>query len=347
MTAISPFSEAKSYTPRETQELRGVQMVALFSTPAAEYEAARSAAALFDRSDRGLLVLTGDDRRTWLHNLLTNSVTTLEEGTGNYAFAVNVQGRILFDLNTLCLPEALWLDLDQLAMAVAAAHFDRHLFTEDVRIENASGQYARLGCSGRGAADLARGLGVNNLSALPALGHVPLQEGTRLVRHDFTGVPGFELIVPRGQAAAWWDSLAQLGARPTGYRTLDLLRIEAGIPWLGCDLDGQVLPPETGQMERAVSHRKGCYLGQEIIERMRTRGVLARRLVQLRTAEGKGLTLPAPLVRDDLEVGRITSLVPHPTKPYWPGLGYLKTSVTGYAEITAGHPPRAVTITST
>jgi folate-binding protein YgfZ len=346
VAAISPFSEARNYAPREIHDIRGVRMAALFDTPAAEYDAARSAPLLFDRSDRNLLVLTGTDRQPWLHNLVTNSVTALEEGGGSYAFALNVKGRILFDLNILCLPDVLWLDLDQLAVPVAAAHFDRHLFTENVKLENASGQYARLGCCGRGAADVARALGVAKLGSLSTLNHVPLPEDARLLRHDFTGSLGFELLIPRGQAAAWWDRLAGLGARPAGYRTLDLQRIEAGIPWLRCDLDEQALPPETGQVERAVSFHKGTYLGQEVIERLRARGALARRLVRLRTADGTGLEVPAPLVRDQLEVGRITSLVPHPTKPYWPGLGYLKTSVTGYAEITAGDPPRAVTITS-
>ncbi len=346
MPASSPFSEARSYAAREMLDVRGVRMPAFFDVLATEYEAARSGTALFDRSDRGLLIVTGRDRETWLNNLVTNTVTTLSEGAGIYAFAVNIKGRILFDLNVLCLPDMLWLDLDQSAVAVAAAHFDRHLFTEDVHIENASGQYARLGCSGRGVATVARELGVTDFGVLAMLGSVPLAEGARLMRHDFAGMTGFEMIVPRGQAAAWWDRLAQLGARPTGYRTLDVLRIEAGIPWLGRDLDDQVLPLETGQTDRAVSFRKGCYLGQEIIERMRARDVLARRLVPLRMADGSGVAVPAPLVRDDVEVGRITSLVPHPTKPHWPGLGYLKTTVTGYAEITAGDPPRAVVITS-
>jgi folate-binding protein YgfZ len=346
MIAISPFWEARAYTPRETLDIRGVRMAAVFAAPASEYAAVRSAALLFDRSDRDLLVLTGKDRQAWLHNLVTSAVLGLPEGAGTYAFALNVKGRILFDLNILCLSDALWLDLDQVAVAVAAAHFDRHLLAEEVRLENASGQYARLGCSGRGAADVARALGVPKLESLPALSHVALPDGVRLLRHDFAGSVGFELLVPRGQAAAWWDRLADLGARPAGYRTLNLLRIEAGIPWLGHDLDEQALPPETGQMERAASLHKGSFLGHEVLERMRTRGGLTRRLVRLRAADGTGLELPAPLVRDSLEVGRITSLMPHPTKPYWPGLGYLKTSITGYAEITVGDPPRAVTITS-
>jgi tRNA-modifying protein YgfZ len=346
MSDISPFSEAKTYATHTLDEIRGVRMAAHFVAPAEEYDAAQTSAALFDRSDHGLLVLTGRDRQAWLHNLVTNSVTTLEHGAGNYAFAVNIRGRILFDLNILCLADSLWLDLDALAVAIAAAHFDRHLFTEDVKLENAGGQYARLGCSGPRTADIAGQLGIGNFRVLHAQAHLPLAGDVRFIRHDFAGSPGFELVVPRGHAAAWWDRLAEQGARPAGHRTLDVLRIEAGIPWLGRDLDDQVLPPETGQIERGVSYRKGCYLGQEVLERMRAHGALARRLVCLRAADGTGLSLPAALSRDGQEIGRISSLVPHPKQPYWPGLGYLQTSVTGYADISAGDPPRAITICS-
>lgn len=346
MSDLSPFSDAQAYRVKDLEEIRGVRMAAAFAPPADEYQAARQAVGLVDRSDRGLLIIRGNDRRAWLNNLVTNAVTLLAEDTGQYAFATNVQGRILFDLNILCVAEALWLDVDRLAVAVAASHFDRHLISEDVRIEDAGGHVARLGCCGPQAKELANSIGVPNFPALAPLASVPLDDDTRLFRHDFAGLPGFELVLPRGRAAAWWDRLAQAGARPIGYRTLEVLRLEAGIPWLGRDMDGTVLPPETGQRERAINDRKGCYLGQEIIERMRSRGALARRLVQLRVADGDGLSVPAPLRRDAQTLGRVTSLARHPTQPYWVGLGYLSTSVTGFAEITVGEPPRAVTICS-
>lgn len=347
MSAVSPFSEARAYTAQGWLTCGDVRVAANFAALADECQVARQKAVMFDRSDRGMLVLTGAERQAWLHNLVTNAVKSLAENAGNYAFAVNVKGRILFDLNILCLPDALWLDLDGMAVARAAAHFDRYLFQEDVKIVNASGQYARLGCSGPQAGAVAGQLGAANFAALSVLESVPLADGeARLVRHNFAGAPGFELIVPRGRAAAWWDRLATAGVQPAGYRTLDLLRIEAGIPWLGRDLDEHVLPPETGQTERGISYRKGCYLGQEIMERMRAHEVLNKRLVRLRAADGAGLELPATLRRDNLDVGRITSLVAHPREPYWVGLGYLKTAVTGFADITAGAPPRAVTICS-
>jgi len=360
MSVVGPFSLAPSYSTAEMTDHRGVRMAAAFGPAADEYRAARENVALFDRSDRGLIVLAGSERKEWLHNLVTSAVLTLDDHAGVYAFAINVKGRILFDLNILCLPEALWLDLDLPAVAAAAAHFDRYLFTEDVKLQDATGEYGRLGCGGPRAADVAARLGVPNLPGLPALSSVALHRGqVHLVRHDFAGLPGFELFVPRGEGAQWWERLVQEGARPAGLRTLDVLRVEAGLPWLGRDIDDQVLPPETGLSSAGgtptppggtptpapgISYEKGCYLGQEILERMRARSVLARRLVRVRVADGAGLALPAALTKGGADVGRITSLVKHPVEPHWPGLGYLKTSVTDPAGITTGIPPRAVTI---
>ncbi len=346
MSVLSPFTEARHYGARELVEVGGVTLAGLCGDAAAEYRAATGEVVLLDRADRGLLQLSGRDRAVWLHNLVTNSVLTLDARQGAYAFAVNVKGRILFDLNILSLSETLWLEVDRLSVSVAAAHFDRYLFREDVRITDLSGEWAQLAVSGPRAARVAAALGVTNFAALPSLGHTEIEGGARLVRHDLAGGPGFELLVPRGRAPSWWDRLVEAGVRPAGRRTLDVLRIEAGLPWLGRDFDDTVLPPETGQIERGVSYQKGCYLGQEVIERLRSRGQLARRLVKLRVPDGRGLTLPAVLWWEGAEVGRITSLVPHPEKPYWPGLGYLKSSVTGFAGITAGPDNRAVTICS-
>jgi folate-binding protein YgfZ len=118
-----------------------------------------------------------------------------------------------------------------------------------------------------------------------------------------------------------------LGVRPAGFDTLDVLRIEAGIPWLGRDIDERTLPPETGQVARGISYNKGCYLGQEVIERMRSHGALARRLVRVRMEDGAGIEIPAIFKSAEADAGRVTSLIPHPQGTGWIGLGYLKTSV--------------------
>lgn len=346
MDRESAFVDAQYYKPAALVEFRGVSMATSFDEPAAEYEAARNAAVVFDRSERGLVRVTGADRKAWLHNLVTNAVHTLDDNTGNYAFACNRRGKLQFDLNILNLPEELWLDLDGQAVAPAIAHLEQCLITEDAALTQITCEFARLACSGPAAAEVAAKIGVANLSPMASLSSAAVDGGAvRMFRHDLAGEPAFELIVPHGQAAAWWDRLTNdCGARPAGLRTLEALRIEAGIPRWAADLDDGVLPAETGQLERAVSFNKGCYLGQELVERMRSFGSLAKRLVRLNIEDGEGIDLPQPLLLNGAEVGRLTSLVRHPASANWIGLGYLKTSAGDAAGLTTSDPARAVAL---
>lgn len=360
MSSTSPFAESDFYNSRNLREQRGVRMAAEYEEGLAEgYRGAHEGCALFDRSDRGLLEVTGSDRKAWLHNLVTNAVTTLDDNSGNYAFAADVKGRILFDLNILCLPDALWLDIDLATIDDAVAHLERFLITEDVQIRNVTEQYARLGVAGPNAGQVAKALGVGNFPALPTLAHVAASESAapigslesprneskaiRFIRHDFAGLPGFEWLVTRKNARVWWDHFVDvLNVTPASAAELDALRIEAGIPWLGRDIDERTTPPETGQIERGIDYHKGCYLGQEVVERMRSHNVLPRSLVRLRAEDGSGLELPTPLRLDGREVGRVTSLMKHPIEVHWIGLGYLKTGLQDLAGLTCGEPGRAI-----
>jgi len=337
MSHPSAFADAARYQPVECCDYRGVTLPLRFDDLAAEYAAAADRVAVFDRGDRGLVIATGADRLSWLHNLVTNAVKTLDTGAGNYAFATDVKGRVQFDLNILNRPDALWLDIDAATVPAALAHLERRLITEDVRLEDATTPFARLACAGPDADAVAVRLGVANFAALPALASVTLADGAVFVRHDFTVQPGFELIVARSAAAAWWDRLVgDCGATPAGFATLDVLRLEAGLPWWGRDIDEDVLPPETGQIERGISYHKGCYLGQEVIERMRSRGVIARRLARLTAPDAAGLAVPAPLTHDNREVGRVTSLARHPQRGDWLGLGYVRSGLAAGTAVTAG-----------
>ncbi|MCG3128553.1 MAG: Aminomethyltransferase [Phycisphaerae bacterium] len=364
---------------------RGVAMDAAYEPAADEYQRARSSCVLFDRSDRGLLSARGEDRRSWLHNMLTNAVKSLDDGAGNYAFACDVRGRVQFDVNVLARPDALWLDLDRSTAEAARRHLEKFLITERVTLADECAPFARLGCAGPATRDVAVAAGVTNFAALPALASVTLGDvQTWLLRHDFCGLPAFELVMPREHAADWWRRLAAAGAVPAGLRTRELLRIEAGIPAWGADLDDTVIPAETGQIERGISFDKGCYLGQEVIERMRSLGSPARRLVRLRIAAGPEAvsnalltarpalltarpalltarpalqtappttqtTSPGPplaLRSNGAEVGRVTSLARHPLRGDWIGLGYVKAShlASRGSSVTLDDPDVAVEI---
>jgi folate-binding protein YgfZ len=345
----------------------------------AEYAAAASGTALFDDSSRGLIQVTGKDRAAWLHNLVSNSVKTLEPRQGCYAFALNVKGRILFDLNILALADALWLDIDRRLVAKAMAHLDRYIIAEDVKLADRSEDYRRFLLLGPQAVQVADALGATQIADAAQLSHSTatlVGKSRVIVRHDLGGGAGVppadstshgleahatghgleahstahgletrgtaggqdarppaglfraELYVEAADADACWKRLLEIGApvglRPVSEGCVETLRIEAGIPASVQDIDEEVLPAETMQLERAVNFRKGCYLGQEVVERMRSHNVLARRLVGLRL-DG-AVTLPAVLRSGEVEVGRVTSACESPAAGGWIGLGYVKTS---------------------
>jgi len=357
----TPFAASPRYRPGAWRETALLRWAARFDATSAEYDAARESAALFDRCDRGLLELTGADRATWLHNLCTNDVVRLADGQGAYAFAIDVRGRVLFDMNVLARGAALLLDLDAHFVAAARAHLERYLIMEAVQIADRSDELTRLGIAGPSAAEHAsRVCGaaltdpefdagakqrLASVGSMAPLASLALAGGVTLFRHDFCGLPGFELILPRAAAAAWWERGVAAGSlTPAGFDTLDALRIEAGIPWLGRDIDEKVIPPETGQAERAISYQKGCYLGQEVIERMRSHGAMARRLARLTLADGAGLAPPATISHAGKQVGRLTSLARRPDGESWIGLGYLRTGLLASSALEVGDPPRPLTV---
>ena len=321
--------EAASRNPHD-----GPPRAGSFGDGAPEYEALRDGPALVDRSYRGLLEVTGADRSGWLHNLTTNEVKNLGAGEGNYAFATNIQGRILFDLNVLIRKDAIWIDLDRRFLERAKAHFDKYTIMEDVKVVDRSEDHVRLGLVGRNALRMLEPMGAPQAHTMPTLGMsaVTLQ-GTEvpILRHDFCGPLGVELFVPAEQAIQLWrewvDPKGTLPAIPVGDDAVQIHRIEAGLPWPDCEISDEVLPAETAQLERAVSFQKGCYLGQEVVERMRSRGALARRLCGLRM---KGDTLPPPkaalIGKEGQPVGQLTSVCRSMALRCVIGLGYVKAA---------------------
>lgn len=334
MPSTSLFTAAESYQPAALTESGAITLPTHFGDPASEYRSAAESAALFDFSDRGLITATGSDRKDWLHNLVTNAVKTLDDMLGNYAFSVDVKGRIQFDLNILSLPDVLWLDIDRSRIPAAMQHLDMRLITEEVQLSDVSEKWGRLGVTGPNTANLAEKFGIRQFIAMPELGIAQLSGGGCFLRHDFAGQPGFELIVPNETAAECWQRISDAGATPAGLQARDTLEIEAGRPHWGRDLDDHILPPETGQIERGISYNKGCYLGQEVIERMRSRGVLARRLVHITSESAIDAELPTEIVDDEgRSQGRLLSQIQHPVDGNFLGLAHLKTSLAAEARL--------------
>ncbi len=319
---------------------------ARFGDVRAEYDAAAKGVGLHDRSYRGLIEITGGDRAAWLHNLTTHDIKSVKPGCGLYAFAVNIKGRVLFDGNVLALPESLLVDIDRRWIGPAIEHFSKYIIMEDVQLTDRSGDFARIAlvgprvkevseCGGSPAGDwgIAQAEACGSLISGESLHHAEVRIGDvacRVVRHDFAGPAALELIVPASDELHVWEHFLKLGEsvglRPLGLDALQVLRVEAGLPWSLEDIDANVLPAETRQIERAVSFTKGCYLGQEIVERMRARGAPANLLVGL-AFDGGDICAGASLTHAGQSVGRVTSAVQSLKLDRRIGLGYVKSDL--------------------
>lgn len=312
----------------------GYARVRDFGDTAVEYRALLDGPAVVDRSDRILLEVTGADRLSWLHNLTTNHVNGLSPGEGQYAFALNLQGRILFDMNVLVRKENIWIDLDRHFEDIATAHFNKYTISEDVTLVTLADRFVRLGLAGERAKDLAAELGATNAGALPWYGMTEgrwSDEPVTIFRHDFCGTFGLEMLIPVERAPDFWTWLVSserlAPAIPAGWQAVDTCRIEAGILWSGREITDTYLPAETRLLDRAVSFQKGCYLGQEVVERMRSRSVVARQLVGLRMEGDVCPKLPLSLQGDGGSVsGTVTSLCQSVACGGVIGLGYIKSA---------------------
>lgn len=297
-----------------------------------QYSAAHGAAGIYTRPDRALIEVTGKDRATWLHNLVTNTVKTLSPGEGNYAFATSVKGRTVFDLYFYVLEDRIWLDVDDREREKALAHLNRYVITEDVALADRTGEMGRIALIGPRVVEVCATVGIANFAAMASLQHVGVTIGgalCRAVRDELGGLPVVEFLVEQPHAGAIDALRASVGAaglREIGRDALEVLRIEAGRPASVDDIDEDVVPPETGQIERGISYHKGCYLGQEVIERMRSHGVLARTLVGLRVDGDSRPERNAKVLLNDQEAGRVTSCCWSEAAGSILALGYLKTA---------------------
>jgi folate-binding protein YgfZ len=240
------------------------------------------------------VAVRGEDRFRWLNGMVTNAVNHLAPNAGAWNLVLNAQGRIQGDLHV-------WRDGEELSLVIAAdqhekllAHLDRFIIMDDVELLSAND--TALGLAGPLAAALLERLG------LPAL-----TDPMTSVRAEWNGqplriaqaygvlVPHYELWAQADQIFALWKALVEAGATPVGAATLEAFRIAEGIPVYGIDIAERDLPQETSQL-RTLSFSKGCYQGQEIVERIRSRGSVHRHLRPLELfgpvpAAGSELTL--------------------------------------------------------
>jgi folate-binding protein YgfZ len=317
MAEQTPLYDVTARAGAAFVEDAGYSVPAHFGDPAAEYNEARAGAVLFDLSPHGKVEVTGPDARSFLHNLSTNDVKNLPPGTGCEAFLTTARAKVVAYLTLWLLPEdtpSFWLDLAPGTADKVLQHLDHFLISEQVEFADHTRAFAQVHLAGpRSRAVLDQALG----GPLPELGPLHLTRTTfngtpcQVRRHDRLGLPGYDLVCPGTHAVAVWQRLAGAGAKPAGRQAYEALRVEAGTPRQGVDVDEETFAPEAGRTRQAISYTKGCYLGQEPIVMARDRGHVNRALMGLKLAGGP-VPHNSPLYREGKEVGRVTSSVVSP-----------------------------------
>ncbi len=284
------------------------------------YQALREGSAWLDLSARGRIRATGDDRVRLFHAMSTNHIQQLQPGQGCYVFFLNPQGRILADAQVLALPGALLLDTEPETRQSLYAHLNKYIIADDVTLEDTTEATVEIGIEGPSADEVAARIGMPALAALCS--HQSL--GDRLVvRASATGQPGFSIVAPVAQKAELVHEIESAGAVHASPEEARIVRLELGYPRYGEDITDRYLPHET-QMLRAVHFNKGCYIGQEIVERVRSRGGVHRFLVPL---EIDGETPPEPgaaIAAGGKAIGELTSAAWSPARGRVVALGYVR-----------------------
>lgn len=281
------------------------------------YDALRNRAAWLDLSARGKLKLTGEDRARLLHAMTTNHIQQLTPGTGCYAFFLNDKGRILADANVLCRPDHFLLDVEPEVRESLFQHLDRFIIADDVTLEDITDATATIAVEGPKAADVMRRAG----APVPEADDASEEWDQCLVaRLNSTGSAGFFIFAPIAGKAALISRLETSGAESAEAEAARIVRLEHGKPRYGEDISERFLAQEANQ-PLALHFNKGCYLGQEIVERVRSRGQIHRVLKPL-VLETKEPPAPGTKLEDASE---ITSAAYSPALGKVVALAYVRT----------------------
>jgi tRNA-modifying protein YgfZ len=268
------------------------------------YEALRNGAAWLDLSARGRLEARGRDRARFLHNVTSNEVKKMTPGDSCYAFLLTAQGRIVADLELYCLEDRFLIDTEPETREKVLRHILKYKVADQVELTDVTEATASVGVEGPAAETFAAPSG--------------------LLRAPFrvTGQPGFRLYCETAAISGVVQALEAAGASAATPEDARAVRLENGKPRYGEDILETSLPQETGQMH-AVSFTKGCYLGQEIVERIRARGRVNRELVRFEL-DGTEPVAPGTRLQVDGRETEVTSSVVSPFSGKTIALGYAR-----------------------
>jgi len=309
-----------------------------------EYQAVRNQVGVIDLSFRGKLQLSGPDRAQFLHGMVTQDIQGLGEGAGAYAAMLTPKGHILADMNVYNLGDGLLLEVEPELKDKVAKILDKYLFV-NATLTDVTEAYGLLSLQGPKSDVLLNALVDEPVTSVEELKHVRRHlAGVELsvIQTRETGEIGFKLLIPQDPLQTIWEALMEqewADLKPVGMAAWDILRVEAGIPRYGRDMDENNLPLEAGIEARAISYTKGCYVGQEVVARMKYRGQANRLLMGLKFQGGTVVPQKGDKIRkEDQEVGWITSAVFSP--------GFKSPLAMGYIHRTFTEPGTSVVVES-
>lgn len=340
MTPTALQAQLKS---ADVADYRGAAVARRFSDPQPELAALLNRCGVYDLGFRTRISLTGQDRVRWLNGMVTNNIRDLAAGHGLYAFLLNPQGHILGDLDAYNLGDSLVVETDRSQVTNILGVLDHYIIMDDVEVADLSDQLTAIGIGGPKTRVVLGKAGLD----FPEL--QPLQSHTIkcdcdcgcpecvVVRGDGALCDSYEIWLAPAHVEQIWNAMLKAGATPAGSEALELRRILSGIPLYGMDIRERDLPQETEQM-RALNFSKGCYIGQEIVERIRSRGAVHRTFTGFVFEGATQPPLATKITVGGKDVGEITSAAS------FSGGGATRTLALGYIRREAGPPGREVTI---
>jgi tRNA-modifying protein YgfZ len=294
-----------------------------------ETRALHETIGVVDRSDRGAVLVTGPDGWSYLQNLVSADLDAVDDGEGVHSLLLTPQGKLDVDFRLLRVGDEAWLDCDPGFGEQLAASLNRFRIRVDCEVTDRSGSWGSLAVRGPQAAGLAAALDVELPAAAHA--HAPWEDAV-VVHVPWPDGDGFDVVGPPGAIGNAADRLAAAGAQTVSPDAYEAVRIGLGIPRQGFELDEKTIPQEAFLERDAVSFTKGCFLGQELVCRIDTRGRVNRYLRRLTAIENGRPPRGSEIVSGDKVVGTVTSSVTAADLPA-AALGYVRHEVDPPAEV--------------
>ena len=308
---------------------RGAETPATFGNTAAEFDALLHGAAVFDLGWQSKLLISGKDRTRWLNGMITNNIRDLAPGHGVYAFILTAQGHNQGDLTAYNRGEYLVATTDREQAPKVTAVLQKYIIMDKVEIEDISEKLVSIGIGGPKAAKALTKAGIDAAQLEPGqlIDAVWNEIGVSVARNAHPRMDAYEIWLAPENVEKLWNALVSVGAIQVGSDALEMYRITRGVPRYGVDLRERDLPQETGQ-EHALNFNKGCFIGQEIVERIRARGNVHRTFIGFEV-EGEPPQPGTKIRVNDKDMGEITSAarVPAPGGYRTIAIGYLRREI--------------------